>query len=167
MNKATYFLTLFALMVPFQHACKSQSDVIDSEEIIGISISQKINNGYVIFILLTSDGTINRMGNGIDTTEKVLNIGQLPNNKIFKKLMTHVTEDMLLPPEQYTAPEIKGKKCILSVSFEIPGREAGFEFIYGSESMGPPPECQKLVEKALELTQSWYETQMKLKKNKD
>jgi hypothetical protein len=132
----------------------------------GISISLKANDEILLFILLTADGTINRMGNGADTSENEMFISRLPDAAIFQEVLSHVTPPMLQPPRQYVAPEIKGQTCTLTLAFQVPHGDAGIEFVYGSESIGPPPDVRELVLSAIKLTEAWYRQQKEMVKNR-
>jgi hypothetical protein len=61
-------------------------------------------------------------------------------------------------------PERQGASCELTVMFGYRGsaRSAGFRFLYGAESEGPPSEMGELVRYAIELTTPWHEEQRRM-----
>ena len=54
-------------------------------------------------------------------------------------------------------PERKGKACSLEIIVSMKDQTTGAKFIYGTETMGPPKEIRDFIEKAIELTNDWYE----------
>ena len=126
------------------------------ENLDTVLIKMAIENEQVLFILLSSDGTINRMGYGNDNfPERDLFIGTTPEN-LFAQLMEYVQESDFKYAGFYTSPEIKGKKCELIIVFSGEGEEVSFTYHYGQQSAGPHLEITEIVKKAIEITEPWY-----------
>jgi hypothetical protein len=61
---------------------------------------------------------------------------------------------------------MKGKSCSVEIVLSNGTETTGTKFLYGSESMGPPPPVGKFVLKAIKLTDPWYnQNQKAIKKN--
>jgi hypothetical protein len=129
-------------------------------------VTLKVNNDTALFILLAEDGTVNRMGDGsISNTDHEMFIG-LNREPLFARFMSRVTQEMLKHQGAYELPNRKGANCELTLLLGYRGseRSAGFKFIYGSESQGPPREIAELVRYAAELTTPWHEEQRRAAK---
>jgi hypothetical protein len=65
----------------------------------------------------------------------------------------------------YTDPEPVGKICKLKFGFQFAdGRESMSEWLFGLESLGPPPEVCDFVIAIVEATEPWYEQQKSMVK---
>ena len=118
-----------------------------------------------LFILLASDGTINRLGTGsVNNTERDFFIARTSLD-IFESLRQKVGPDLLHWKGRYESPERRGTLCKLSVVLKLDDdTETGSEWVYGSDSMGPPPAVKNFVIAAVEATQGWYEEQKEMAK---
>lgn len=124
-------------------------------------VTLKINQDTALFILLAEDGTVNRMGDGsLAKEDRDMFIG-INREPLFNRFIARVTPEMLKQKGAYQVPNHKGAECELILLLGYRGSEkvAGFKFLYGSESQGPPPEIADLVRYALELTNPWHEEQ--------
>lgn len=116
----------------------------------------------ILSIMLAADGSINRMGNGrlsdIDA-EQPLYIGA-GQQELFRTFTARMPDDLLEYAGRYELPNPQGLDCQLTLLFAGQG-DSGvrFEFIYGSESQGPPVEIQELLIAAIEITDGWLKTQ--------
>jgi hypothetical protein len=135
----------------------------NASDIQGVHVTLTIAKEKALFILLTKDGTVNRLGTGaVDNSEKSLFIGKT-DGQMFEALRPHITEEMLKFTGGYDIPDQRGESCRLSIGLVFAdGSEDGFGFSYGSESEGPPREISNLVVKAAELTGPWYEAQKQM-----
>ena len=117
-------------------------------------------------LMLSSTGSINRMGNG--NSEEAFpqmamgNIGP----ELFQELIDQIPEDWFSWAGRYTMPEQKGSREQLHIAFSSQQAETGFEFDYGSDSEGPPDELVSLTEYAISLTEEWYDEQLSRKNKK-
>ena len=127
-------------------------------DIKGISVSLEVGAEKTLFILLSEDGTINRMGIGEVSylDHKSLYMGRT-NEQLFSKLRSRLTDDLLPHMGRYDVEEKRGQPCRLRIALQFSdGSGGGFEFNYGSESPGPPQELLDFVRAAIEVTDPWY-----------
>lgn len=133
----------------------------EKDKVTAINITLKVEDELVLLILLAADGFMNRMGNGENTKKCPFLIWDLGDSAPFHSVMGKVNELMVHPFQQWVANEIKGQRCQLTIAFDVPDMPAGVEFVYGSESMGPPLEIINIVTSAIQLTQPWYDKVIK------
>lgn len=130
------------------------------EDVVGVLITLYVETEQVLFILLTADGAVNRMGTGaVDNQEKRLFIAQ-SSGEMFEDLKSRIQRDSMQWEGGYRAPEQTGKTCCLTVGFmNDQGEQSVCKFQYGSESQGPPNDLCDLVMAAIEITDPWYQEQ--------
>lgn len=143
----------------FKSKPKSSSD----DAVSGIMVTLEIDGDQSLFVLLTKDGTINRLGDGSeDNTENDLFIG-CSNPESFhqvKKFARPVIDNWI---GAYGSPDHKGKPCKLLVGFQTDdGNELISHWEYGSQSQGPPPDVTKLVIGAVNATDAWWQEQKEM-----
>jgi hypothetical protein len=130
-------------------------------DIHGILVTVLIGGEQSLFIMLSSDGSINRMGTGaVDNAERDMFIGKI-GPELFQHLRAKVTQELLGWCGQRLAdPQPQGKICELTVGFQrADGEELMTKWQYGSESQGPPPEVCQFVVAVVEATAPWFEQQ--------
>lgn len=133
--------------------------MVSIRQISMVSISLVINEKSSLFLMMGSDGLVNRQGAGEeDSNDARLFIGQV-NRSLFTDLIGGFRDEVLLNPGTFVIDEIVGKKCLLSIGFSSGADEVNFKFEYGTDSEGPPGEICDFVERAVELTDPWYEKQ--------
>ena len=128
-------------------------------KIEAFTISLQVENQPSLFLLLSYDGAINRMGSGAaDSTERELFIGKTDPG-IFETACSHLTNEMLQNLGQgYQAKEPRGASCELTITFKFKdGNSNGMAYRYGSESDGPPKDVADFVIAAVRQTDPWYE----------
>ncbi len=125
-----------------------------------IMISLLVAEQQSLFILLSADGSINRMGTGsIHNPDRDMFIGIVTNN-LFDQVKEVIDPEWFEHAGGYDLPNKKGVMCELTTIFKFTdGSEKGLQFKYGSESQGPPSDIGNYVRKAVEITNSWYEQQ--------
>ena len=125
-----------------------------------VNITLEIDGKKVLFVLLSQDGTVNRLGKGsVDNTENDLFIGRTPE-PLIEQAKTALTDEMLNYMGGYDVPKQKGPACRLSIVFQFAnGDENGFGFSYGANSDGPPHEITQFVMAAIEAAEPWYREQ--------
>ncbi len=131
-------------------------------------VNLKVKDVNVLFILLAEDGTVNRLGDGsANNTDRTMFIG-INREALFSQFMTRITPGMLQHQGAYELPNRKGDDCELTIllSYRENDKSAGFKFIYGSESSGPPREVADLVRYAAALTRPWHEEQKRIAKSR-
>lgn len=132
-------------------------------DISTIHITLNVDGKQSLFILLSHDGTVNRLGTGAaSNSENDLFIGRSPE-PLLDQVKHCLTDDMLDHMGGYDVPDKKGASCRLSIGFVFGnGEENGFSFSYGAESQGPPHEIIDFVIAAMEATEPWYQQQKKM-----
>ncbi len=124
-----------------------------------VVITMKVAEHRVLFILLSKDGSVNRMGGGaVETADGALFIGIDPS--LFSAALEHLSQEVIDLAGLYDVPEKVGMHCVLTIDYlfnDSSGRE--LEIRYGSESMGPPQEVARFVHGAVWATQRWYQEQ--------
>jgi hypothetical protein len=133
----------------------------EGEDIHGILVMLLIGGEQSLFIMLGSDGSINRLGTGsVDNAERDMFIGKV-GPELFQQLRAKVSQELLgWCGQRLVDPQPQGKICELTVGFQrADGQELTTEWRYGSESQGPPPEVCQFVVAAVEATDPWFEQQ--------
>jgi hypothetical protein len=133
----------------------------------GIMVTLHIADQQALFIMLASEGTINRMGTGsVSNIERDLFIGRT-TPELFEGLRQRVGADLLRWIGQYGDPSPRGKLCRLTVGFQHDdGSEAMSHWQYGAESQGPPPVVRDFVIAAVRTTDPWFQQQKQMTQNK-
>ena len=119
-----------------------------------------IEGKQLLFVMLTVDGGVNRMGIGNysdDPLDDEIFIGK-SNDNLFQQALALIDNELLENMGQaFSDPNPKGETCKLSVLIQfVSGESTGVEFTYGSESMGPPPEIGQLASSIVKITNQWY-----------
>jgi len=132
-------------------------------DIEAVHVTLKIAGKQALFILLTADGTINRLGTGsVKNQDNDLFIG-VTQEPLFKRLLANLNDEMLHHLGGYDVPEQLGVPCELSIGLSFAGDdENGFGFRYGSESQGPPREIVQFVTVAVQITDPWFHEQKRM-----
>jgi hypothetical protein len=167
-NHASCFLLMGLLsFLGYSKSKSQQAQSPPASEFDKALVTLKVNNDTALFMLLAEDGTVNRMGDGSTTnTDREMFIGRHPE-PLFARFISRITPDLLEHQGAYDLPNRKGANCELTLLLGYRGseRSAGFKFIYGSESQGPPREIAELVRYAAELTTPWHEAQKRIAKS--
>jgi hypothetical protein len=134
------------------------------EEYKMVTISLEIEEEASLNILLASDGTINRKGDGTYKIDGNFFMG-ITDTGIFQCLKKYITDDFKSSlGKVYDLPGKEGKSCTLEIVLAGDKEGNGMKFIYGADSMGPPGPVADFVEAAIQLTDAWfYEQQSKVK----
>ena len=130
-----------------------------NSDIVAFSITLDVSEKPSLFVLVSSDGTINRMGTGtLENTEQELFIGK-GDPAIFEAVRGHFTEAMReLSGQTLESAEPRGIPCKLTITFQLKdGTSSGFALLYGSESAGMPEDIAEFVRAAVRETDPWYE----------
>jgi hypothetical protein len=128
-----------------------------------IIITIEVESKQSLFVLLSSDGSINRLGSGLveDKEAGTLFIGVTKDN-LFEKVKEEMKEEWLERTGVYNLPDQKGKYCKLAILLNHEDKSiSSYEFHYGAESQGPPDEVCEFVAKAIEATEPWYQQQLR------
>lgn len=135
-------------------------------DIAGVAITLHVRSEQVLFVLLASDGTVNRMGTGsAQCRERHLFIGRT-SQPLLPSLLANLTDEMLRFTGGYDVPNQQRDPCRLSIALKFTdGTEDGFGFAYGSLSEGPPTEISAFVRAAVSITDPWYSQQKAIVSN--
>jgi len=135
-------------------------------DIGAVAITLKLGSERTLFVLLSSDGMVNRMGNGsTQPTDRDLYIGRTLE-PLLPALLTHLTDDVLRLTGIYDDSDKRGTPCRLSIALKfLDGADDGFDFSYGSDSLGPPDDISSFVQAAVAITEPWYTKQQAMVKD--
>jgi hypothetical protein len=125
-----------------------------------VQISLNVARSNVLYVLLHSDGTVNRFG----TPNKDLT-GPEPNGQV-ERTIGRTDKPLLQQLLSTTTPELvalqgkhvldaAGSLCELLVRVQVGDRGGVFQYRYGSSSAGPPAPLAAFVKRAVELTDGW------------
>jgi len=139
----------------------------DIKNLKNILITMEAGGDNLLSIRLSEDGSLHRMGSGtLNNPDRNLYIG-INKDGLFDKLKKSISKNIFKYAGYYSSNEIKGLKCELTIFFQILNEEdTVFNFIYGSESIGPPPELCDLIVNAVNLTNGWWLKQRGITGNK-
>ena len=159
-----FLVSLVALAIIVLSAVRFFSGRIPAEppaasDITALSITLDINEKPSVFIPLSEDGSINRMGTGtLENTERELFIGKT-DPAIFEAVRSNVTEAMLqIRGRAFQHQNPRGAPCKLTLNFQFNDGAGGrVTLLYGSESEGVPKDVVDLVTVAVHETDPWYE----------
>lgn len=119
-----------------------------------VYIRMEADDKSILSILIHSDGTVNRTGDGTLRGDQTMRIGTT-RQPLFDKYMNSIPEHVFEHAGKYDYRDsIVGIKCKLEILFI---GAPGFEFHYGSESEGVFTEVGDMVTKAIEITDKWLE----------
>ena len=166
-----YLLTLFI----FCSSCELTTPVKNKnvkKDYSAVVVSLEIEGEIALLIMLHEDGTINRKGRGTEEIDKNFFMG-MQKDSVFHKLMNHIDPALNAQlGKTIKMPNQKGKRYDISIVFESgnineimlgTGKAAmGVHCTYGSQSEGPPMSISNFVKKAIELTDPWYNEQVKM-----
>jgi hypothetical protein len=141
--------------------------VPDVSPICGILVTLHVAGEQVLYLMLSADGTIHRMGTGSESnTERDLFVGR-SSRATFERLRKQVTPEPLQWLGQFSDPHLRGKQCRLTIGLGwSDGTELASQWEYGTQSQGPPDEIGQFVLAGIDATDSWYEQQKELASRK-
>ena len=132
--------------------------MLTKAEIENVHISLVVNEEQVLALRVSKNGALNRMGDGSDDPKMRLMFMKRIEEPLFDRLMEILSVDLLSMVGRYTFPDPKGDHTQLLITLEGDNEaETGFEFVYGSDSEGPPEEIIDFVEYAVELSDPYWE----------
>ena len=133
------------------------------DSIDAIMMKLDVADPQVLFVILAEDGLVNRLGTGAaDNADNDLFIGRT-DGPLFAQLRALVRPEWLELLGSYEVPTKVGSVCTLTVLFRAAGdAEGGLRFVYGSHSVGPPPDIRRFVTEAVRLTDPWHQKQKRM-----
>lgn len=126
--------------------------LLEWSDLCGVLVRLDVEGSKALFIRLTSDGRIERLG---ATGRDILDGIATP--ELFLHLIRKVSPQLLRwMGQSWSDPAPKGKRCLLVVGFrQCDGQETLMRWEYGSDSYEPPPEVLEFVMSAAEVTRPW------------
>ncbi len=123
-----------------------------------IDIRWEVEQTPLLIMMLARSGALNRRGEGSEDPATFLMAMGTTEDPIFLDLISQLPEEWLAHTGRYQLPDPQGKSVDLTITLtDGKGQETGFQFLYGSDSEGPPEDMIEFVELAMELTDPWYE----------
>ncbi len=122
-------------------------------DIHAIVVDLDVDSKKLLFILVGSDGSINRVGSGtFGNKNRDMFIGKT-DPAIFQRVRPYLTDSMLHGlGMRFQSENPRGAPCKLTLMFQFnDGKSARSEYLYGAESLGPPREVADFVRAELGL----------------
>lgn len=116
-----------------------------------------MDESLLLYMMLSRNGSLNRRGEGSEDPSTLYMAMGHTDDPIFTDLLAQLPDDWLEHTGRYTMPDRQGKTMLLTISIQNDQVETGFQFTYGSDSVGPPEDMIEFLELALDLTDPWYE----------
>ena len=142
-------------------AAKGGHDSQPAPQLYAFLIELHVNQMPALVLGLSSDGAINRVGNG--TWSSIGNriqhgIIDQTNEPFFQRTTELLDRTWLNWGGVHTRFHQSGPACVLRLSFFCRSlAPIVLEFRYGGLSSGPPPEIRRFFIGAVEITQPWYD----------
>lgn len=134
-------------------------DTFKASNIQAISISLEAGGKTRLFIMLSQDGTVNRMGSGqFDEDDLDLYLGT-SNEKLFEELLARVPPQLLERSVTMEDPDALGLPCELTISIVSANESVTTIYRYGSRSIGPPDALAHFIRVARDITEQWFQKQ--------
>ncbi|GEM_PF-1639222 len=133
----------------------------DLSGVHGIALALEVDSKTLLFVLVSADGAINRVGNGTFGNKDLdFYIGKT-DPAIFGRVRSQVSDSILQDlGKRFQREEVRGAHCKLTVVFQFNDKKSrASEYVYGSESAGPPPYVADLVRAAVRETEGWWQQQ--------
>lgn len=170
-KKVNYIIVISSLVALFiqtlvfvscaERNARKENEVVQKYD--GVTIDIDISDKNSLAILLAKDGTINRKGSGvIDSLDKDLFMG-ITNDKIFDSLMNGISND-LLTYCNITSPNCDTAKqtCKVEIAFGNNNSVCKIEHCVNGTLNDLPKPIKEFIEKAIIVTDPWYEGQKNL-----
>lgn len=129
----------------------------------GVTIDVDISNKNSLAILLAKDGTINRKGSAVlDSLDKSFFIG-ITKDKLFDSLMNGISDDLLAYCN--TNPvncDTTKQTCKVKIAFGNDNYVCEIEQCVNGTLSDHPKAIREFIEKAMMVTDSWYQAQKKV-----
>jgi hypothetical protein len=159
---ARYFYGGRLMTVSAGHSATARN-VADIQDIV---VDLKVDSEILLFILVSADRSINRISSGtFGNNNRDMFIGMTPDPAIFQRVWSHLTDSILqgLSMRFQMSENPLGAPCKLTLMFQFnDGKSASSEYLYGTQSEGPPKEVRDFVRAAVRETDSWYQEQLKM-----
>ena len=132
--------------------------MLAKSELEHVHFKLAVNDEQVLAIRFSKSGALNRMGDGSDDPKARIILMKRVKEPIFEQLIEGLSDELMDLVGRYSFPDPQGDLTKLLITLEgVNNAETGFEFVYGSESVGPPEEIIDFVERAIELSDPYWE----------
>jgi hypothetical protein len=135
-------------------------------DVHAILVDLKVDSETLLFIMVSADRSINRIGSGtFGNKNRDMFIGMTPDPAIFQRVRSHLTDSILqgLGMRFQMSENALGAPCKLTLMFQFnDGKSASSEYLYGTQSEGPPKEVTDFVRAAVRETEGWYQQQLRM-----
>jgi len=128
------------------------------DNITTVFIQLKVEEELALLILVSTDGTVNRLGRGVRVGGKQDWTISRTSEPLVERLKEHITDPVISSMgNTYTRPGHQGSSCDLSFSFRFSdGTENGSRILYNLDTFDIPLEVMYLIYRAMEITDPWY-----------
>lgn len=136
----------------------------DSKDVQTMLLDLKVDSKNLLFILVAGDEAINRIGNGTLGNKNFDMLIGCTGAAIFERVRSHLVDSVLQDlGKSIQCGTVKGLSCKFTVIVGFTdGTEDSFEYLYGSESQGPPKYVVDFVRVAIAETEGWYQEQIRM-----
>jgi len=126
-------------------------------EVIGFIMSQEVGEQPTLFLALSADGAVSRMGSGLlNSDERDVCMGQLPT-PVLNAVLDGLDHEWLFTSGSWSVLEPGEEPSTLSLQFfHADGSRTAFTIEYGSDA-ALPKDLRALLPRAIELTNPWYQ----------
>jgi hypothetical protein len=141
----------------------TQKEPVAVQSYDGVTIEVDISNVNSLDILLAKDGTINRKGSGtVDTLDKNFFMG-ITKDKAFDSLMSQIPKD-LLTYCNVPSPSCDTMKptCKIKIAFGNNDFTCNIDYCVNGVLNDLPKSIKEFIDKAILVTDPWYQDQKKL-----
>lgn len=136
--------------------------MLTKADLTGISVSLEMDSKQCLFVALTADGSIKRMGSAQANEENLeLYMGQI-SEPLFTNLVQALPDDCLENMGVYNVPDSQGIPVKLSISAMGNGQTELLEFNFGTQSAGIPESVMNFAQQARAITEDWFQAQKQM-----
>ena len=131
-------------------------------DLLGVGIELSIDGAPALFLALSADGAVNRGGSGkASPVEKDVFIEQT-DGRFFREVSSLIDPSWVHQERIQRLPGRVGPRHLLKLSLFYASRPPiVLEIDYRTDS-GPPPAVKALVQRAIDVTQPWYDLQRQM-----
>ena len=130
-----------------------------TEELLGIGISLSRAGESLLFLQVSRDGRIKRLGDGTKAGPRHYVIGK-GKPGLFLAVCEGLSAELLARSGRLALPDPTGDEMVLSIRLTSAGKQQVLEMQYGANSAPPPEDVQRFVSMAVTLTDDWYKANL-------
>jgi len=128
-------------------------------ELLGIGISLSRAGRSILFLQVSRDGRIKRLGDGT-MTGPVHYLSGKSKPEIFPAVCKGLPAELHTKSGTLALPEPAGDAMVLTIRLTSAGKQQVLEMRYGADSASPPAAVQHFVSMAVTLTDDWYKSML-------